>query len=202
MMTRMLPMGSSCWRSMSLSGFSAISLTIQGRISCEICLLFDPLPVSRTRRGVHVLEATDFVFPEKFVASVFEQIFQRQLILNFLRNLLPSVSGRFFKSNWFWFSWEICCLRFRTDFSKATNLEFLEKSAAFDFGPFFQRQLILNFLRNLLPSILSRFFRGNWSWIFWRICCLWFLANFSEATNFDFPEKFAAFDFWRIFRGN
>jgi hypothetical protein len=47
------------------------------------------------------------------------------------------------------------------DFSEATDLGFLEESAAFDFRRIFQRQLILNFLKNLLPSILSGFFKGN-----------------------------------------
>jgi hypothetical protein len=47
------------------------------------------------------------------------------------------------------------------DFSEATDLGFLEEFAAFDFWRIFQRQLILNFLKNLLPLIFGEFFRGN-----------------------------------------
>ena len=56
-------------------------------------------------------------------------------------------------------------------FSEATDLGFLEEFAAFDFWRFFQRQLILNFLKNLLPLIFG---------------------DFSEATDLGFLEEFAA----------
>jgi len=44
-------------------------------------------------------EATDSGFLEELVASVFRRIFQRQLILVFLRNLLPSDWGDFFRGS-------------------------------------------------------------------------------------------------------
>jgi len=59
-------------------------------------------------------------------------------------------------------------------FSEATDLGFLVEFAAFGFGRFFQRQLILDFLRNLLPLIFD---------------------EFSEATDLGLFEEFAAFDF-------
>jgi len=48
-----------------------------------------------------------------------------------------------------------------TNFSEATDLGFLEEFAAFDFWRIFQRQLILDFLKNLLPLVLDEFFEGN-----------------------------------------
>jgi len=47
------------------------------------------------------------------------------------------------------------------NFSEATDLGLYEEFVAFGFGRFFQRQLILDFLKNLLPLILGVFFRGN-----------------------------------------
>jgi len=64
--------------------------------------------------------------------------FQRQLILDFLKYLLPLIFG---------------------EFSEATNLGFLAKFVAFDFLAIFQRQLILDFLKNLLPLVFGGFFR-------------------------------------------
>ena len=69
-----------------------------------------------------------------------ELILQRQLILDFLKNLLPLVLGGFLE---------------------ATDSGFFEESVAFGFGRFFQRQLILDFLKNLLPLDLDEFFGGN-----------------------------------------
>jgi len=77
-------------------------------------------------------EATDSEFFEEFVAFDFWRIFQRQLILVFLKNLLPMIFG---------------------EFSEATDLGFLEEFAAFDFWRIFQRQLILDFLKNLPPPV-------------------------------------------------
>jgi len=85
-------------------------------------------------------EATNSGFPEELVASDIWRFFQRQLILDFLKNLLPLIFG---------------------EFSEATDLGFLEEFAAFDFWRIFQRQLILDFLKNLLPLIFGDFFRGN-----------------------------------------
>ena len=45
--------------------------------------------------------------------------------------------------------------------SEATDSGFLKEFAAFDFLANFQRQLILDFLKNLLPLIFGEFFRGN-----------------------------------------
>jgi len=40
-------------------------------------------------------------FYKEFATYVFDRIFQRQLILDFMKNLLPSILGQFFKGNKF-----------------------------------------------------------------------------------------------------
>lgn len=61
--------------------------------------------------------------------------------------------------------------------SKRTVFIIQKDIVAFGFRQFFQRQLILIFLKNLLPLVLSEFFRGNGFRISLEICCLLILSK-------------------------